>query len=422
MTVLIKQATIFSSTSPFNGQVKDILISEGIITRIADTITAGAEKVITADNLSVSTGWVDIFSNFCDPGYEYKESIESGAMAAAAGGFTDVMVLPNTSPVADNKSYIEYIVQKAGGLAVNILPIGAITKHTEGKELAELYDMKHSGAIAFSDGTNPVQNAGLMLKALQYVKSFSGTLIQIPHDKSIGTNGLMNEGIISTQLGLPGLPAIAEELMIARDIDLLRYTGSRLHLTGISTRKGIALIAAAKKEGLQITCSVTPYHLSFCDEDLMGYDTNLKVNPPLRSRADMEGLQDAVKNGMIDCFAAHHLPQDTDNKVCEFEYAKNGMTGLESLFSVVHSVGQDKWTLAQEIEMLSIAPRKIFGLNIPEIEENNAACLTLFCNEEEITFDASCIKSKSKNTPYIGKKMKGKVIGIINKNKMELNA
>ncbi len=235
MTVLIKQATIICDNSPFNGTTKDIFIENGIINSIADHIPSDADLVIDRPGLCISTGWIDIFANFCDPGFEYKETLETGAKAAAAGGFTDVMILPNTNPCVHNKSQVEYIIQRTASYPVNLLPIGAVTKNNEGKELAEMYDMRDSGAVAFSDGVNALQSPGILLKALQYVQAFGGTIIQLPDDKTIGTHGLINEGITSTQLGLPGKPAIAEELMIARDIELLRYTGSRLHITGVST-------------------------------------------------------------------------------------------------------------------------------------------------------------------------------------------
>jgi dihydroorotase len=418
MKVLLKQATIVNSSSPFNGHTKDIFIQDGIITAIADTITEKADKVIDTENLSVSIGWMDIFSHFCDPGYEHRETLESGAKATAAGGFTEVMVVPNTNPVVHSKSQIEYIIQKSKDFAVTIHPIGAITKNAEGKELAEMYDMHQSGAKAFSDGINSVQQPGVLLKALQYVLAFEGTVIQLPEDKSINPHGLINEGIISTQLGLPGKPAIAEELMIARDIELVKYTGSKIHFTGVSTKKSIDLIAQAKADGLNVSCSVTPYHIFFCDEDLTTYDTNLKVNPPLRTKADMLAIQDAVKKGIVDCFASHHIPQNTDNKICEFEYAKNGMIGLESLFGSVSSVIDNQSAI---IDLLTAGPRKIFNLSIPEIKEGAKANLTLFDGSKEFVFEESMIQSKSKNSAFIGKKLKGKVIGIINGNKLELN-
>ncbi len=322
---------------------------------------------------------MDPFSHFCDPGYEYKETLESGAAAAAAGGYTQVFVLPNTRPVADSKSQIEYIGRQSTGLPVRIHPLGAITKGIEGKDLAEMYDMKNSGAIAFSDGTSPVQSPGLFVKALQYIKAFNGVLIQVPVDKSIGSGGLMNESIISTQLGLPGIPALAEEIMIKRDIDLLRYTGSHLHLTGISTANSLELVKTAKAEGLNLTCSVTPYHLFFCEEDLQTYDTNLKVNPPLRSRLDMMALREGVLNGTVDCIASHHLPQDWDNKTCEFEYAKNGMIGLETAFSVVNHLLPELSDNAL-VKLFSLNARNIFNLTVYK-HQRRIQCGTQFVQQ-----------------------------------------
>jgi dihydroorotase len=421
MNVLIKQAVIVSASSPFNGQLKDIFIKDGVITAIADEINEPADQFIQQENLHVSIGWVDSFAHFCDPGFEYRETLETGTTAAAAGGFTDVMIIPNTNPVVHTKSQVEYIVQKIAASGVKVHPIGAVTKNAEGKELAEMYDMANSGAIAFSDGINAIQDGGLLLKALQYVKPIDGIVIQIPDDKTIGSNGLINEGIISTRLGLPGKPAMAEELMVARDIKLTRYADSQLHFTGISSAKSLEYINRAKAGGIKITCSVTPYHLYFSDEDLQQYDTNLKVNPPIRTAGDRAALVKGLLDGTIDCIASHHIPQNFDSKICEFEYAKNGMIGLESLFGVIWSIVNGEWSVETLVEKLAVAPRQIFGLAIPEIKEGAAATLTLFNPMVDYMFNENDIQSKSKNSAFVGRQLKGKVVGIINGGKTYFN-
>jgi dihydroorotase len=353
-----------------------------------------------------------VFANFGDPGYEYKETLETGSAAAAAGGYTDVMVIPNTNPCIHNKSNVEYIVQKSKSLPVTVHPMGAITKNTEGKELAEMYDMKASGAIAFSDGINSVQSSGLLLKALQYIKTFDGILIQLPDDKSINPHGLINEGIVSTRLGLPGKPAMAEELIVARDIELTRYAESKLHFTGVSSKKSLDYIRKAKESGIAISCSVTPYQLFFSDQDMVDYDTNLKVNPPLRTREDVEALRQGILDGTIDCIATHHLPHEFDSKVLEFEYAKYGMIGLETAYAVLRtampSVSNERW-----IELLSINARKLFGIQQATIKKGNKTSLTLFDPSKKWRLEEKNILSKSKNSPFVGKELTGKSLGIV---------
>ena len=418
MKVLIKNATLLSPSSPFHGKNQDIFIDNGIISKIGNALKIDADEIIETPHLCVSCGWMDGFANFCDPGQEYKETLETGANAAAAGGFTEVMLIPNTNPVVYNKSQVEYLIQKGKSLPVQIHPIGAVTKNTEGKELSEMYDMYQTGAVAFSDGLNPLQSSGILQKALEYILTIDGVIIQLPDDKSIGSHGLMNEGETSVKLGLQGKPALSEELMIARDIEIVRYTNSKIHFTGVSTKKSLELIAAAKKENLNVTCSVTPYHLYFCDEDLFNYDTNLKVNPPLRTKADRDALREGIKNGVVDFIASHHQPQDWDHKVCEFEYAKNGMEGLESVFGAAGICG-----ISPEIfvKMQTQNIREIFNLPVPLMAENEKANLTLFTTGDEYTFDEKDIFSKCKNNAFIGKKLKGKVIGIINQDKLFLS-
>ena len=421
MLVLIRKARIVDPQSEFNGKVLDILIEHGVIKTIAPSIDVKTEQVIDIPGLCVSPGWVDVFADYREPGYEHKETIETGLNAAVAGGFTDVLLGPNTHPAISNKSSVQYVLQKAKGHAVTIHPLGAITQNIEGKDLAEMLDMYTYGAIAFTDGWKPVQNAGLMLKALEYVKSFGGTLIQIPVDAALSSGGLMHEGPISTRLGMAGIPALAETLMVHRDIELLRYTNSRLHISGISCAQSLELVRKAKSEGLMLTCSVTPYHLALTDEALHTYDSVYKVSPPLRSEDDRQALIAGLADGTIDCIASHHRPQEWDAKAKEFEYASEGMNVQENVFNILMEAIGSQVRLDVIIKALTQSPRRIFGLQDAAISEKNKLNLTIFTTDETWTLEKGSIKSMSHNNPFIGKQLKGKVVGILNHTNIFLN-
>ncbi len=420
MTTLLKQVKIADNQSPFNGKIKDILLDNQQIVSISDAYSGKADQTIDIEGIIVSPGFVDPFVHFCDPGLEHRENLITGADAAQQGGFTTVFTLPNTLPVVDTKSQVTYIRQYNNTLPVNVFPIGAISKKTEGKDLSEMIDMHSNGAVAFSDGLYPVQSTLLFLKALQYVKAFDGVVMQMPIDKSLGSLGLMNEGILSTKLGLPGIPAIAEELIISRDIELLRYTQSKLHITGVSTAKGIAMIAAAKKEGLNLSCSVTPYHLFFNEEDLSDYNTLLKVFPPLRTKQDQSALLKAVENGIVDCISSHHIPQDWDGKTIEFENAKAGIACIETSFAsvkhVLPTIEDDKLAA-----LFSTNARIIFNLPNANIAEGAIADITLYTAHQTTCLSKKDSKSKSANSPFWDIELKGKVIGTYTKGKLNIN-
>ena len=419
MKLLIKQVTVADPGSSYNGQTVNLFFENGKLVSIGKS-QQKADREIVGKGLFISPGWVDIFANFADPGYEIKETLETGAAAAARGGFTEVIIVPNTSPAIHNKAGVEYIVQKSRNLPVTIHPSGAITKNAEGRELAEMYDMRASGAKAFSDGINPVQSSGLLVKALQYVKAFDGIVIQLPDDKTINPQGLMNEGITSTRLGLPGKPALAEELLVDRDIKLAEYAEAKLHFTGISTAESLGYVTRARKKGIRVSCSVTPHHLYFSEEDLAQYDSNLKVDPPLRSKKDREKLREAVRKGAVDCIASHHFPHEPDSKVLEFEYARAGMISLETAFAVVNTAleGMDPSRVA---ELFGIRPRELFGLEKVSVSEGAPANFTFFDPEEKWIVSPVDLRSRSKNSPFIGKELTGKVAGIIHRDHCTLD-
>jgi dihydroorotase len=412
MQILLKNAQIFDGSQESPKQ--DILVRNGIIEAMGSNIEAGADtEVWASEQLCVSPGWLDVGVYAADPGFEHREDLTSVAAAAAAGGFTAIACLPNTDPALHTKSEILYIKNKATSLPVHCYPIGAVSYACEGKDLAELFDMHAAGAIAFSDGKRSVQDAGLLLRALQYAQAFNGLIINVPHHKTIAAGGQMHEGVMSTSLGLKGLPAMAEELMVQRDLSLLEYSGGRLHIHLVSTARSVAMIRAAKQAGQAVTCSVAVANLCFSDEKLSTFDSNWKISPPLRANSDAAALLEGLEDGTIDFICSNHTPWHEEAKNLEFTYADFGMTGLETSFALCRTFLGKSLNINQLVEKMSLAPRKILGLPIPSIAVGARAELTVFDPEKEWVLEEKNIRSKSRNTPFIGQTMRGKVLGIL---------
>lgn len=417
MNLLIKQATVIDSTSPHNGRVVDILIEKGVITQIKKSIVPEkGVKTIEAEGLHVSAGWLDMQVNFCDPGYEHKETLSNGLKSAAKGGFTSVCLMSGTNPPLHNKAQIEYVANRAKDNLVDVLPIGTLSHNQEGKDLSEMYDMKISGAVAFSDYKKSTKDAGLILRALQYSQNINSFIITHCDDKTISHDGLVNEGITSTKLGLKGIPALAEEIMLQRNIQILEYTGGKMHIPTISTKGSVELIKKAKAKKLNITCGVAAYSLLLDDSELEGFDTNYKVNPPLRTKDDIDALKKGLADGVIDVIVSDHAPQDIESKDLEFDHADNGMIGLESCFGVLNMALSSKLSLENIIDTLTKNPRTILGLDALSVKEGAEANLTLFNPTKKYLFGKSHIVAANKNSGIIGKELKGVVIGVVNKN------
>lgn len=421
MNILIKSAHIIDFESPYNGKIMDVLIENGIIKSIKSKIIPQKNvKVIEAKDLHLSAGWLDMQVSFCDPGFEHKEDLNTGIRAAIAGGFTGVAVVSSTNPPIHSKGDVQYIKNKTINAIVDVYPIGTLSYRQEGKDISEMYDMQQAGAIAFSDDKKPVNDAGLLMRALLYSQNFGSLIITHCDEKSISQDGKMNEGITSTMLGLKGIPALAEELMVGRNISLAEYTNAPIHISNISTQKSVAQIKQAKASGMKITASINAYNIALDDAALMGFDSNFKLNPPLRTKTDIEALKKGLADGTIDAITSDHRPQDIESKVIEFDYASNGMIGLESAFGLINS-NKGKIKLETIIKTLTTNPRNILKLQQPVIAEGQPANITLFDPEAEWIFDKKSIQSKSSNTPFIGTKFKGKVIGIINKKQAHFN-
>jgi dihydroorotase len=415
MNVLLKSATIVDASSKHHLKKRDILIENGIITKIAATITNSSVKEITLKNLHISQGWFDPSVSFGEPGYEERETIENGLKTAALSGFANVAINTNTNPVTDTKSTVQFLKSKAYKNAVTLYPIGALSVGSKGEDLAEMYDMQNEGAVAFYDYKVPISNANLLKIALQYAQNFNGLVQSFPLNATISPKGMVHEHVNSTKLGLKGIPSLAEELQITRDLYILEYTGGRLHIPTISTKKSVELIKEAKKKGLNVTCSVAINNIMLTDEALETFDANFKLQPPLRTKEDVNALLKGLKEGTIDGVTSDHNPIDIEHKNTEFDHAFYGSIGLESCFGALNK----KVGFENAIVLLT-GLKNEFSIKNSPISEDAIANLTLFNPEGDWTFSEEHITSTSKNAALLGKKLKGKAYGIFGNKKLIL--
>jgi dihydroorotase len=414
MKILIQSPRIIDRKSPFHQKEKNILLNNGRITEIGDK-NYSADRVIKAEGMILSPGWFDLGTFVGDPGLEHKEDISSISKAAAAGGFTELAVLPNTQPSVQTKNEVSYLTRNNDNRLVEIHAMASVTKNNKGEELTEMIDLHEAGAIAFTDGLKPIWHTDILMKALQYLQRFNGVLIDHPEDTWLNMFGQMHEGVNSTRLGLKGMPRIAEEIAVGKYLELLNYAGGKLHFAKISTAKSVELIRAARRK-LNVTCDIVSFQPLLDDTYLSDFNTNYKVNPPLRERADNDALIRGIKDGTIDVLCSGHLPQDEESKNLEFDLAEFGITNLQTFGSNLTSLSKMiEWDTL--IERVTHGPRDVLKLETPRIEEDVKANLTLFDPNEEWTLDEKSNLSKSRNSPWFGKSVKGKAIAVFNNNK-----
>jgi dihydroorotase len=408
MKTLISQAKIIDKRHDQNGEIVDILVEDGIIQKIGSSIREAVDEKIEGDGLCVSIGWMDMRANFRDPGEEYKEGISNGLKVASKSGFTAVALSPDTTPAIDNKGAIEYLRNRAKGSGVEIYPIGAVSVGLRGEAMSEMYDMHQAGAVGFGDDKHPINESGLLHRALLYTSNFDAPVLHFPYDSKLIPNGQINEGTLSTSLGLKGIPAISEEMMVRRDLTLLEYTEGRLHLGPISSAKSADLANESRLNGLRVTTEVTAAHLAFSEEKLNDFDSNFKLMPPLRTEANRKALIAALKSGKIDVISSDHSPEDEENKKLEFDLANFGMAGMELFFPMLIGAVGDEISLDELVAKFSISPREILGIEAPMIAEGATVNLTVFSMDESA--DTLKLQTKGYNVPELDLKFNGKVI------------
>jgi len=421
MKILLKSVKLVDKGHPANGEVIDILINKGKIEQVGREIAQIKDaKVIQDKGLCVSQGWIDLHANLQDPGFEHKEDLQSGLKAAAKGGFTKVCVSALTDPVRDSKDQIHYLIKQHAQSAVELLPYASLTKQAEGSQLSEFYDLSVAGAVGFSDDSRPIRNANVLKNALLYSRSMDALVVNFPYQNDLSPEGVMNEGVQSTHLGLKGIPKLAEELMVQRDLYLQDYCQGRLHFSNLSSSKSIEMVANAKKQGATVSCDVASYQLLLNDESLMSYDTRYKTLPPLRDQKEIQKIIKFIQRGKIDALTSDHLPQDIDSKMKEFDLASFGVINLQTAVPAALTALNEVVELEQTIELFTDGPARVLGIELPGIAEGETANLTLFNPDKEFVFTKEEVQSKSMNSPFFKTKLRGAVFGIIQGKNMEL--
>ncbi|HOZ40576.1 MAG TPA: dihydroorotase [Flavobacteriales bacterium] len=422
--LLLKQVKVMDPGGPHHDAILDIRVRDGVVTELGERLMKGAAREVSREGLHLSPGWVDLRAHFREPGEEWKQGILNGLDAAARGGFTAVAVLPSTTPTIDGRAGIDHLLHRSFGHAVKLLPLGGLTKGLKGEQLAELHDQRLAGAVGFTDDLHAIRNTRLMLLALQYSQGLPGEAPPImvqPSDPYLTAGSQMHEGAMSTRLGLKGAPALAEQVLLQRDIALLAYAGGHLHVVTVSTAEGVALVRDAKARGLKVTASVAAHHLLLDDGCLRGFETCYKVWPPLRDPGHIEALREGVKDGTIDAIVSDHRPEDREHKVLEYGQAAFGIIGLETSFAVANTALKGRMSLRRTIERYAHGPRQVLGLPKVHVTEGMSADLSLFDPEENWTCEATDLVSRSHNTPFLGQRFTGRALGIVARGQVVLH-
>ena len=419
MSLLINSVKVSDNTSKyFNSKVNILIDNKGYIKKISKKkISANVKKKVDFNSKSISESWLDFRANFCDPGYEYKEDLHSGIKLAINSGFLDVIITPNTNPVIQTKSDISYIQEKSHNNFCNIHPCAAITKNFNGKEMNDIIDLHNAGVKVFSNTFSGIESSEMIMNSLLYLKQINSLLISRPVDKTF-SNGVVNDGFHSNTVGLKGIPRISESIALKRDLSILEYVGGRIHFSGISTKESVSLIREAKKKKLNVTCDVPIYNLLLDDSNITGFDTNFKVDPPLRDKEDINALIDGIKDGTIDVIASHHQPQDVDTKKCEFEKANFGIISIQTFFSNIVELSR-KIPLDILLKTFSSKPKEILGIERSSISEGSKASFTIFNSDGSWDYDEKINLSKSINSPWLNWSLKGRVEAVIKGNKIK---